>query len=465
MKSKLEQLYYNCPPIIQNAAISLIGLKENHLRYSGVYKEFFNDILKNQRISIPELKNLQEKNLKNIIYTAASNVPYYSKLFEEISFPKEQHFKFEDVQKIPILVKSQIKEKPTAFISSKYKINRLLKLYTSGTTGSPLRIYCTPEVRQKNYAFFSRFLQSVGINPLSSKATIGGRIFLKPDQQNPPFWRYSVFQKSIFFSAYHLTEDNMNSYLSILKKLKPNYIDAYPSSLYTIADYAQRNNLSMHGITKGIVTSAETLDQHKRKTIENVFGVPVFDQYGATEMCVFIAQCRLGQYHIHSDYSYVELLKDDGTEAEESDEADVVCTGFINHVMPLIRYKIGDKVRLSKKECECGSQFPVIDRISGRDDDLIITADGRKMARLTSVLKGMPIREAQYRQYTPGAIELHIVKLPEYTGSTELKIIEEIKKRTGSQMDITIKHVSKIEREKGGKLRTVISYLNNEKRV
>lgn len=465
MKSRIEKLYLNSPGIIQNVLISISGYREKHLRYGGIYPQFYRFIKGNIKKSSKELEQYQTDQLRRIIYTIALEVPYYKHLFSKTRLPCQDKFRLSDMEKIPYLSKEILRNQTDDFLRTDVNRKKLITLHTSGTTGTPLNIFCTTETRQKNYAFFSRFLDSVGVNPYGSRATIGSRLIVKGEQSKPPFWRYSLFQKSLFLSSYHLSDSNIGSYIEVLKRMKPSYIDAFPSSVYAIADYALRNRISLKGITGAIVTSAETLHLFQRNVIEEAFGVPIFDQYGSVEMCVLVAQCKAGKYHLNSDYSYVELINESGECAAPGEEAEVVCTGFINDIMPLIRYRIGDKILLASEEqqhCDCGSNFPVIKKVLGRDDDVIRTPDGRKIGRLSGVFRGYPVRQAQYRQYNLQEIELLIVKDEQYSNDTEKSILKEIQKRTGPLVKVNIKYVESIERGKGGKMRLVISEIKPE---
>jgi len=466
VKSRIEKLYLNSPRIIQNVLISISGYREKYRRYSGIYPQFYRSIKENSKKSSKQLEQYQIDQLKRIIYNIASEVPYYKHLFSKIRLPCQDKFCLSDMEKIPYLNKETLRNQTNDFLRTDVNKKKLITLHTSGTTGTPLDIFCTTETRQKNYAFFSRFLESVGVNPNGSRATIGSRLIVKGEQAKPPFWRYGLFQKSLFLSSYHLSDSNIGSYIEVLKKKKPSYIDAFPSSVYAIADYALRNRISLKGITGAIITSAETLHLFQRKAIEEAFGVSVFDQYGSVEMCVFVAQCKAGKYHLNSDYSYVELINERGFYAAPGEEAEVVCTGFINEIMPLIRYRIGDKILLDSEEqqhCDCGSNFPVIKKVLGRDDDVIQTPDGRKIGRLSGVFRGYPVRQAQYRQYNLQEIELLIVKDNQYSEDTEKSLLNEIQKRTGPLVKVNIKYVDSIERGKGGKMRLVISEIKPEK--
>ena len=101
--------------------------------------------------------------------------------------------------------------------------------------------------------------------------------------------------------------------------------------------------------------------------------------------------------------------------------------------------------------------FPVVEKILGRMDDVILTPDGRKVGRLSPVLKGFPIKEAQFVQEKIHSITVLLVKDTGYVNSTDISVCNELRKRLGNQIDIKIEHVSKISYGSGGKLRSVIS--------
>lgn len=453
----MEKIYYQLPVGLQNVFLSTYGLYLLKIRHGKQYFDFLRQIKGHLSLSKEEIEEIQWKLFSNLLADSQKYVPYYREVLKDISV---QEIKcIDDLQKLPLLEKEVLRTSPESLIDERYEKKKLLVVHTTGTTGTPLKIYCTPEIIKKNYAFYSRFLQQAGINYLGKRATFGGRIVVPHAQDKPPFWRYSFFQKNILFSSYHLTEKNIPSYITALRKIQPEYIDTYPSSLFTIAKYAQQQGISLEGITMAITTSAETLFAEQRKVIEDVFGVKIFDQYGAAEMCVFVGQCSHGSYHVHSDYAIIEFIREDGSPANPGEEAEVVCTGLINSVMPLIRYRIGDRAVLSDRQCECGSHFPVVEKIIGRADDVILTPDGRRIGRLSPVLKGFPVKEAQYRQKVIDEIDIFFVKDQGFNVDTENKIIIELKKRLGDKIKINIYYVEVIERSKGEKLKSIISEL------
>ena len=461
MKKSYENLLFKLPIFFQNIALSIYGLSLVFERNGGIYRSYLDTTLRHSMFSTKELEVYVNGQIRKTITEAGFHVPYYRSLFKKAKINPNYHISnARDLDIIPLLNKESLRKAPHSFIDERFNKKKLLCIHTTGTTGTPLKIYCDRNSRRINYAYYNSFLMNHMIDPKGTRATLGGRIVVSPSQQSPPFWRYSFFQKNLLFSSYHLTEKNIPYYINKLIQFKPDHIDAYPSSLYVIADYALRNNFDLKNTTKGIITSAETLFSWQREIIEKAFSVKITDQYGSAEMCNFIAQCHLGNYHIHNDYALIEFLRDNGETADPGEEAELVCTGFINSVMPLIRYRIGDRGILSDKMCECGSPFPVLEKLLGRTDDFILTPDGRKVGRLSPVLKGFPIKEAIYLQKRIQSMEVHIVKGDGYNSNTEEKVVKELRKRLGNEIKIHCKYLEKIPRGKGGKLRTVISRLD-----
>jgi phenylacetate-CoA ligase len=210
-----------------------------------------------------------------------------------------------------------------------------------------------------------------------------------------------------------------------------------------------------------IITSGETLFEDQRKVIEEAFQCKVSDQYGCVEMCIFVGQCERGHYHYRPDYSIVEVIKPNGEVAEPGEEGDIVCTGFINPAMPLIRYRIGDKGLLASHKCSCGLNTPHFEKILGRMDDFILTPDGRHVGRLSPVLKGFPVKEAQYIQKRLDLVVVRLVKDAHFNSQTSKQLLKEIRKRLGDSIQIEFEFVDAITRGPGGKLRTVVSEISN----
>lgn len=459
MKSISEKIYFHIPVFLQNFFVLLKGYSLEKIRHSGQYYEFMEQIKARNRWPADHFRSFQEIQLKELIKHAYQNIPYYSELYKERGVSPADIRSVADIKKLPMVTKEDLRRNWKQFIDKRFSDKKLLTVHTTGTTGTPLKIFTDKTERQWNYAFFDAYQKSLGIDITGKRATFGGRIIIPPDQRKPPFWRYSYSQKNLLFSSYHLMFENLPYYIDKLNEYQPEVIDAYPSSIFNVAKYARERNIRLIS-PKAIITSAETLFDEQREIIERAFQCKVFDQYGAAEMCVFVGQCESGKYHIRPDYGIIEFIKD-GRSANAGELAEIICTSFINWKMPLIRYRIGDLAIPTYDSCDCGLNTPIIESIQGRIDDTIVTRSGAPVGRLSPVLKGFPVLEALYIQEVIGELILQVVKGEGYSDNDSNAIIAEIKKRVGNDMDIKLEFVNQIEREYGSKNKAVISKLRN----
>lgn len=456
----LELIYSKTPVFIQNIAVTIKGLLLKKIRKGGKYNSYKQSVHSRQSWSTTKFEQYQLEQFRELVNYAKLHVPYYCKLLTKLDIPST--LKETSLQSIPILHRNTLKMHPADFISDAISAEKSLSLHTTGTTGSPLTIQADADARQKNYAFFDAYLESLGLNPNSKHIILGGRIIVPQNVKKPPFWRYSFFQKSLLMSSYHLLDEHMDAYIDKIESFSPEYIESYPSSIYTLCKYVLKKGRRLN--CKAVITSAETLFPEQREVIEQALNTTVYDQYGCAEMAFFVAQCSMGNYHVRSDYGILELVDDDGNSVKKGKPGHVVCTGFINKSMPLIRYSIGDIATFSEAiTCKCGLSTPIIKEIQGRKDDALITSNGNSVGRMSPVLKGFAVLESQYIQYKAGEVELLIVPDADFSSKRDIhRIIESVQMRLGNDCKVNIQLVNKIKRGKSGKLKTVISYVDQK---
>ena len=99
-------------------------------------------------------------------------------------------------------------------------------------------------------------------------------------------------------------------------------------------------------------------------------------------------------------------------------------------------------------------------KILGRQDDLIICPNGRVIISpiFMNIMRDIP-GIAQYRiaQESKRKLTISIVKDEKFSGETLNNVVEEVRKIVGENMSIKLSVVERIEREKSGKIRAVIS--------
>ncbi len=452
--------YYRSPVFAQNAFTSLYGAYLSRRRYGSVFRQQREHLAVTERYAAGELQRLQGRLAAEIVTHAARHVPFYREALGNRAALPDFGAGTDWLSALPMISKDDLRIRPADFIAEGEPTRRTA-IYTSGTTGTPLRVEASRDAVQMNYAFFARFLTWAGVTLKQPSATFAGRPILPPGQERPPFWRVNAWMNNVLFSSYHLSDRTMPAYIGRLERLNPRFIDSYPSAIYVIARFILDHDVRHSIRPRAIVTSSETLMDFQRDAIEQAFGCRVFDQYGSAEMVAFVAQCERGRYHVNPEYGIVETVGSDGRPVGFDAPGEMVCTGFLNYAMPLLRYRTGDTAILSSETCDCGRHFPVVKQIVGRTDDCIVTRDGRRIGRLDPIFKGAgAIREAQIVQDDLDALTLRIVRGVGFQPSVADGVVLELKRRVGPSMHVTVEFLDQIPRTRSGKFRAVVSQLN-----
>lgn len=451
--SGLRRLYDRAPVAVQNVMLSTYGLWLRHLRFGANHRARVAELRALERRSPAEWQAAQLAQLRETIARAAADVPYYRSLL-----PRDGVSSLDALRDLPILTKSAAQDAGKAMVSERYRGRRLQEIHTGGTTGRPLTVYCDAEALRRNYAFFYRIREWAGIADGDRVATFAGRTIVAPGR-GAPYWRHNWASRTLLCSSYHLAPDALDAYLDALAAFGPSLIDSYPSSLEPIARQAvARDDQRIR--PKAIITSSETLFPEVRALAEQAFGCRIFDHYGSAEMAACVSQCEAGRYHVHPEYGVLEILVD-GRPAQPGELGEIVATGFINEVMPFIRYATGDLAVPGEPGCPCGRTFPVIERIEGRQDDCIVTPEGRRVGRLDPIFKAVSgIHEARIVQDEVDHVRVELVPRPVVTDEERETLRDELTRRLGPRMRITFVSVDRIPRTGRGKLRTVVNLVS-----
>lgn len=444
----LERFYLGLPRRLQNVSVTAYGYKMYRQRFGGSIPQVYADIESVFEPVTDLTFSLQRQRFNNLIKHASINVPFYKSIFEQ------QRVRAEDVtienmsDIFPKISKRDILAEPDAFISTggRYSKNTM-SLYTSGSSGTPLRVESDTEARRINYFYYELALAEYGVGYRSKSTTFAGRLLYSRADNRPS--RMDYYNRTQYLSSYQISPDTVASYIRELNQWKPLYIDGYPSVLIEIANLAEAGNLSLNFSPKVILTSSETLSELGRDQIENFFRAPVMDHYGCTEMSIS-AFCRQDKYYVHPLYCVVEL------ESMGEGVHSLITTGLLNFSMPLIRYEIGDTVATDSPENPY-----CYNSIVGRVGDLIRTPEGRAVGRLGPAFKNVGhILLAQIVQHALDRLEIRLVLADKLNGSIdEALLIRNLRERTSEKMHIKLSYHDDIERGANGKFKFVICLL------
>jgi len=432
------------------------NLAKHYLRTGRMFLKYLKESEERQKYTLNELRAYQNEKLKYIIKIAYENVPYYRHVLNERGLNPHDIRKVEDLHRIPLINKRIVQDNFNRFKNKNYK-GLVFKGYTSGTTGAPgtfLR-----DLKSINFENATIWRQYRWANKdfKSKRVTLRGELILPSNKKNN-FWKYDPFGKELLISSYHLSDDNMINYVEKIKHFNPFDLYAYPSTAYLLASFCKKNNISLK--FSRVFTSSEVLLDYQKEEIEEVFNSRIFDWYGNAERNAAIGHCKYGQYHEMTDYSIMEYIP------QGNNKYEIVGTTLNNTVMPLIRYSTGDIVELEDNDCSCGLRFRKIKNIIGRNDDIVVLKDGRRLGRLDHIFKGMNfIKEAQILQLELDFLKIRIV--PSYSPSDEYKeiLIKNLCKYIGSEgIRYSIDWVEKIDRGRNGKFKLVKNLVGKEQK-
>ena len=460
MNSYAQSIYDHSPVFLQNIAVSLYGWQMRRLRYGGRFSRTLDWLDESQWWTKDRIVAFQNEELQKLAKHAYSTVPYYRRIFDERGLTPGDIRSREDLEKLPILTKEDIRNHLDELISDAYQRKDLVEEHTSGTTGKSLHFYNPPDAIQFKWAVWWRHKKCFGVNFDAPHALFTGKIAVPLDQNKPPFWRENFAMNQTVFPMQHITPDKVESIVNRLNRGQYIYYTGYPSIIYILAERIDSQGYTIKNPPKIIFTGAETLYENQRQLISRVFKAPVTDQYGFTEGCGNASRCKHDLFHEDFEFGILECL--DPVQISQSERSGrIVATGFSNYGMPFIRYDVGDTAIWQDTKCECGRKSTIIKQIEGRVEDYVITPENRKISRFDYIFKDTPgIKEAQIVQKERGSIIIRILPRDDFSPDTESIIKEEIRKRISSTLAVAFVYVDSIPREPSGKFRAVISELD-----
>ena len=240
---------------------------------------------------------------------------------------------------------------------------------SSGTTGTPIIIPYTKRDVDDWSEMFARCYRVAGITP-------SDRIHITPG--------YGLWTAGIGFQlgcerlgamAIPMGPGNTDKQLRMMVDLKSTVLCATSSYALLLAEEIARRGIGdqIH-LKKGVIGSERWGDK-MRDRIARELGVELYDIYGLTEIYgpgIGINCAKDGPMHYWDDYVYLEIIDPKtGEVLPDGETGEIVITTLRKEGAPLIRYRTHDLSRIVPEKCTCGLDFPRIDQIIGRSDDMV----------------------------------------------------------------------------------------------
>ncbi len=399
---------------------------------------------------IDGLRSVQLERLYGLLDHAQRHSPFYRRRFEEAGFSPRGLSVLGDLGGLPVITKRDLIEN-TQEIHSRADFPKTLVAETSGTSGEALEFRRSEAWDSANRASLMRFYDWYGVNLWDRHGYLWG-YDIAPRQALPIRFADELQNR---FRLFTYDRSEIRRFTAKLRGAR--YLAGYSSMIYEVAKLIVAADLPRPRLALVKGTSENILDAYREPVLQ-AFGQPIRSEYGAAEAGIIAFECPMGSLHINIDNVVLEV--DEGGGA--------VVTNLNSHSFPIIRYALGDRVVLRPEaQCSCGSPFPVLDEVQGREGGVVVGRE-RRFPALTFyyVFKNLAIRHGVFLNYRAeqneaGAVTLRI-EGPE-NRPHEDAIREELSKYFGEDLDVILEFQASI-RIPGRKAVYFISSLGAESR-
>jgi len=334
--------------------IFLLGQRFRNPSLHKVFKE----LKQTEKLSLKDLEYLQLEKLKAIVLHAYQNSAYYKNVFDKAGVHPSDIHSLTDISKFPSITKSDlIQHNKEIHTTNTVKYSKLFKANTSGSTGQSLHFLRDEYTDSFNRASIFRGYSWYHVNPWEYNIYFWGFNFsilrkiktILMDALVNRFRLFSYLEKDFFTMIRHL------------KKAK--YISGYSSMIYQTAKLINEKQYPKPKNLKMVKGTSEKIYESYQEEIHKAFGLKMISEYGAAETGIIAFECPYGKMHLNIE----------GVVVETNDESEIIVTNLITKSFPVIRYKLGDYVKLdvNNSKCNCGLNHPILEEVTGRIGDII----------------------------------------------------------------------------------------------
>lgn len=239
---------------------------------------------------------------------------------------------------------------------------------SSGTTGKPVIIPYTAKDVEDWSIMFARCYEMAGVTA-QDRVQIAVAYGLWTAGSG-----FQAGAERLGAMAIPMGPGNTEKQLQILQDLQSTVLTATSSYALLLAEEVRKRGLrDKINLKKGIFGSERWSDR-MRECIHNDLGIELYDIYGLTEIygpgIGINCQCEHG-IHYWDDYLYIEIIDPvTGQPVPDGESGEIVITTLVKEGAPLLRFRTRDLSRIIPEKCSCGSEYPRLDIIQGRSDDM-----------------------------------------------------------------------------------------------
>lgn len=410
-------------------------------------------------VAVPEneFAHFNEKRKKEIVEYHLKNTSYYRKLIGNKSFNC-----WED---LPVMTKKDFQQPLAERLSTDYTIKNCYINKTSGSSGDP---FIFAKDKFSHALTWANIIYKFGLFGINFNSSYQARFYGIP-LDFKGYWKERTkdfFSKRYRFPIFDLSDPVLERVLSVFKSKSFDYINGYTSSIVLFAKFLEKKSIVLKSVCPTLtccVVTSEMLFDSDKILLEKQFGVPVVNEYGASELDLIAFQNPLGEWQVNSETLWVEILDEQGKPLPLGQEGRIVITSLYNKAHPFIRYDIGDIGVLAENST---LKKPILKKLVGRTNDVAVLPSGKKSPGLTFyyVTKSIIEDDGNVKEFVIKQTKTDTFEI-EYVSAEQLspEQINDIKKAIATYLEpgLTFLFIrkEKLVRSKSGKLKQFISQL------
>lgn len=437
---------------------------QTHWMITRDVEHHYETLSRTQWLSQGSMRDLQDEKLRRLVRHAYRNVPYYRARMQQRGLGPEDVRTQDDLHKLPFLTKADIrKHLYFDIMSENHDKSQVLRISTSGSTGEPFVCFVDRAQLEIRWAATLRAQEWTGYRFGDPTVRLWHQTLGMSKSQIRKERLDAWFCNRTFVPVFTLSEGNLEQMVQIVEGARPVLLDGYAEALDLLAHFI-RSRGGLLSKPRAVMSSAQTLPEPSRRTIESAFGCEVFDKYGSREFSGIAYECDAHRgHHVVSESFIVEILKD-GRPARPGEIGEVVITDLNNYCMPFLRYRIGDlAVAMDGSPCPCGRGAPRVGAVEGRVQSIILGTDGQYLPGtfFAHYLKELDyaIRRYQVVQEERGRITFRVVKGGRFSEEILEEVLSTFRQHLGKDMRIDVQFVEDVEMVRTGKIMGSVSRL------
>ncbi|HMI07825.1 MAG TPA: hypothetical protein VK528_09795 [Flavobacterium sp.] len=383
--------------------------------------------------------------------------PFYRELVGKSTFTN-----WED---LPVMKKSDYQRPLDQRLSEGYSQKTVYINKTSGSSGDPVVF-----AKDKPYhaLIWANIMRRFGWYGIDFNHSFQARFYGMPVDfiANTKLRFKDILGRRYRFNIFDFSDAGIEKMILKFRKTKFDYINGYTSSIVMVAKYLQQRKLVLKDICptlKVCIVTSEMLFEADKILLEKHLGIPVVNEYGASELDVIAFQNPNAEWLVNAETLFVEILDGNDHPLPNGKEGRIVVTSLYNFAHPFIRYDVGDYGILDEKSTP---KKPILKKLIGRTNDFAILPSGKKPAGMTfySITKKLFGDDGNVKEFVIKQTKLDTFEI-EYTSEnplteTEITVMEKVF-ADFLEPGLTYLYHRKmvLERSKSGKLKQFVSLL------